>query len=281
MLAAALLGQLLVLSAAVGTATSLPTARRLGNETSADSGSMNLRRDKTDACIPPGALALGAQQICSGAPVGAALLSVRVHGHEIAEWALAALGFREVMDLQLLAGTPEAEELMDELKLSAGLSIPDRAKLRLLIGAGAKDQAHLADHTAAANADGPLGRTPAGDSHGPNAGLPRTVLRTLQEERTDGGVSADTIAIVMSVLVGAAGYLVQVGVVSTPGDTLSLCVFARILILKFDHRPTRPGGRSKARRSWRRSSTFPSRRAGVSTSRCWRRLVGRIGAPTI
>eukprot|EP01052_Picozoa_sp_SAG31_P050591 SAG31_NODE_11613_length_1013_cov_1.356674_2_plen_80_part_01 len=68
--------------------------------------------------------------------------------------------------------------------------------------------------------------------------------RQLQDTGGGGsGMSADTIAIVLSVLIGAAGYLVQVGVICTPGVALSLCVFARVLILKFDHRPTRPGGR--------------------------------------
>ena len=90
-------------------------------------------------CTPAAALALGAQQMCGGAPIATALLSVRVQAHERTEQALAALGFREAMDLQLLAGKPEAEELMAELKVGGGLSIPDRAKLRLLIGARAED----------------------------------------------------------------------------------------------------------------------------------------------
>ena len=52
---------------------------------------------------------------------------------------LAGLGFRTALDLRLLGGGPEAEELMGELQADGRLNIGDRAKVRLLIG----NRAHL------------------------------------------------------------------------------------------------------------------------------------------
>ena len=52
---------------------------------------------------------------------------------------LAGLGFRTALDLRLLGGGPEAEELMGELQADGRLSIGHRAKVRLLIG----NRAHL------------------------------------------------------------------------------------------------------------------------------------------
>ena len=49
-------------------------------------------------------------------------------------------GHHALRHLQLLAGGPEAAELMDELRTSGELSIADRAKIRLLVG----DREHLA-----------------------------------------------------------------------------------------------------------------------------------------
>ena len=56
------------------------------------------------------AVAEAAQQICGSAPIDEALLSVRLRP-EAAEdvgWMLAGRGFRQALDLQLLAGWPEA-----------------------------------------------------------------------------------------------------------------------------------------------------------------------------
>lgn len=50
--------------------------------------------------------------------------------------ALAALGLRSVMDLQLLGKAALADELMGDLK-AAGLVLGDWAKIRLLVGDGA------------------------------------------------------------------------------------------------------------------------------------------------
>eukprot|EP01052_Picozoa_sp_SAG31_P022370 SAG31_NODE_1776_length_7300_cov_10.281905_6_plen_272_part_00 len=160
-------------------------------------------------CTPAAALAVGAQQMCGGAPIATALLSVRVQAHERTEQALAALGFREAMDLQLLAGKPEAEELMEELKMDGGLSIPDRAKLRLLIGAGISASG---GQPRVRIAGGIQVETTADTEHEPHASEScQSAPRMLQEQQAvgSGGMSLDTIAIVLSVLVGAAGYLVQ------------------------------------------------------------------------
>ena len=97
-------------------------------------------RDVDSPCTTA-AFARTAQQICVGTPIGEALLSVRLRPEAAVETArsLAGLGLRDVLDLQLLmAGGPEVEELLSELKASR-LNLGDRAKVRLLIG----DRAHL------------------------------------------------------------------------------------------------------------------------------------------
>ena len=75
------------------------------------------------------------------------------------------------------------------------LSIPDRAKLRLLIGTQQKTTTADAGHEL---------HTQASESR-------QSVPRMLQEQQAvgSGGMSLDTVAIVLSLLVGAAGYLVQ------------------------------------------------------------------------
>ena len=161
-------------------------------------------------------IARGTQQICSSAPVADSLKSVGLHfkldgdgGHGAAARAplvhlLEEHGFRTALDLRLLdAVGAEAAELMEELR-QGGVSIGDRSKVRLLLG------------------------EPAGDCGGtrrfaaPSESEPATMMalgadpgsvwrRRLQEQPAvgSGGMSLDTIAIVLSVLVGAAGYLVQ------------------------------------------------------------------------
>eukprot|EP01052_Picozoa_sp_SAG31_P001801 SAG31_NODE_60_length_29419_cov_39.876398_25_plen_224_part_00 len=179
-----------------------------------------------------------ARQLPAGTAIDDALRFVRVgrhtHGSRSSTVAgiarepgpaLAALGFRTALDLQLLAGGPEAAELMAELRTTVGISIADRAKVRLLIG----DREHLrrlmrSDTQMSASVD---------DCHrsDPEA---MTQLRQLQDENR-GGMSVDTIgstalycpkysaqnvsilplnglfaaAIVFSVLVGTGGYLLQ------------------------------------------------------------------------
>ena len=85
--------------------------------------------------ISAAAIAEAAQQVCGGAPIEEALRSVhlRLEAAEDTGRMLAGLGFQTALDLQLLAGGPEAAELQGELK-AGGLPIGDRAKVRLLVG---------------------------------------------------------------------------------------------------------------------------------------------------
>ena len=107
------------------------------------------------------------------------------------------LGLRTVLDLRLLGGGREAGEMMDELR-TAGMSLGDRAKIRLLTG----DQAHLLSRLSA-----------SGDaaSAAVNGHADASSRRRLQDAAAaeSSGMSIDTIAIVLTVLVGTAGYIVQ------------------------------------------------------------------------
>ena len=92
-------------------------------------------------CDTAATVAQAAQQICGSTPTGEALLSARLEpatADNIAQL-LAGLGFQTALDLRLLGGGPEAEELMGELQADGRLNIGDRAKVRLLIG----NRAHL------------------------------------------------------------------------------------------------------------------------------------------
>eukprot|EP01052_Picozoa_sp_SAG31_P020330 SAG31_NODE_1523_length_8012_cov_39.769240_5_plen_190_part_00 len=131
-----------------------------------------------------------AAQICGDVEIEQALKTVRVDAEEQAGRALAKLRFRSALDLQVLAtGEREADELMRELS-TLGLSISDRAKIRLLVG----------------ERSGRMIEVFAPKQHS-DAGPSRRVR--LQEQSSSGGMSMDTLAIVVSVLVGAAGYLVR------------------------------------------------------------------------
>ena len=69
------------------------------------------------------AVAEAARQVCGSAPTDEALLSVvrlRPKAAEDVERMLAGLGFRQALDLQLLAGGPEAAELLGELTEGGG-----------------------------------------------------------------------------------------------------------------------------------------------------------------
>ena len=82
-----------------------------------------------------------AQLLCGAAPVEEALLSVRLQPGEAtgaARQLLEGLGLRTALDLRLLGGGQEAQETMDALK-TAGISVGDRSKIRMLVG----DRAHL------------------------------------------------------------------------------------------------------------------------------------------
>ena len=101
--------------------------------------------------------------------------------------------------------------------------------------------------------------------------------RLLQEHAKAGsgdGMSADTIAIVLSLLVGAAGYLVQVATALLHfGWRITL---TRVLGACFC-RPTARGGPKEPLPSKRKSCTSVSRRASVNTNNCKRKSLGQIG----
>ena len=79
-------------------------------------------------------VARAAEQLRGDATIATTLQTVQVGKHDDAEQALAALGFATALDLRLLAGGPEAAELMAALRTGGGLGIADRAKIRLLVG---------------------------------------------------------------------------------------------------------------------------------------------------
>eukprot|EP01052_Picozoa_sp_SAG31_P006933 SAG31_NODE_325_length_17671_cov_9.902743_14_plen_218_part_00 len=119
-------------------------------------------------------VALQAARICGAEPLEAALEAVRCFGRlkfgtptslinfryfwcprfgfrvaaqvevkdadAIAARALAELGFRTTLDMQVLRGAPEAEELIANLR-ERGVAMADRAKVRLLIGGHQAPQA--------------------------------------------------------------------------------------------------------------------------------------------
>eukprot|EP01052_Picozoa_sp_SAG31_P034340 SAG31_NODE_4001_length_3676_cov_16.072127_3_plen_321_part_00 len=174
-------------------------------------------------------VARAAQQLRGDATVEAALHAVRAgkrgdgpaseteaEAPAAAELALAALGFETALDLRLLAGGPEAAELMGELRTSGALSIADRAKIRLLVG----DREHLARVVLTASLS--QVEEPAGGRAQGGQAVPQT-HRLLQEQGTastlsagrqlqdarDNSLSFDTIAIVFSVFIGVCGYLLQ------------------------------------------------------------------------
>ena len=162
-------------------------------------------------------VARAAQQLPGDATIAAAMRSIRVGrdgdsatpqqtGDEAsaAEQALATLGFETALDLQLLAGGPEAVELMSELRASSQLSIAVRAKIRLLVG----DTEHLARVTKIPSVPD-LERAVAAD-HSHDQAAPQDQHRQLQDAANDTDkLSFDAIAIVFSVCVGVCGYLLQ------------------------------------------------------------------------
>ena len=146
-------------------------------------------------------VARAAQQLHSDATIAAALKAVKV-GTDGAEQALAVLGFDTALDLRLLAGGPEAAELMAALSTGGELSIADRAKIRLLVG----DRTHL--DRVVATIPSPSEDVADRDQHKQAAAPSRH--RQLQDGDADRDtLSADTIAIVFSVCVGVCGYLLQ------------------------------------------------------------------------
>eukprot|EP01052_Picozoa_sp_SAG31_P007803 SAG31_NODE_378_length_16503_cov_28.830041_10_plen_292_part_00 len=136
-----------------------------------------------------------AKKLCGGAPVAASLQSVGIGGDRTDATAelLVKHGFQTALDLRLLrAGGAEEAELMEQLR-AGRISIGDRSKVRLLLGL---DGSELRS--------GGSTDDQCGGSDWADAGLTRQL-----QDGADRGMSVDTIAIVASVLVGAAGYLVQ------------------------------------------------------------------------
>eukprot|EP01052_Picozoa_sp_SAG31_P045818 SAG31_NODE_8523_length_1436_cov_37.333583_1_plen_139_part_00 len=106
------------------------------------------------------------------------------------------LGVRTALDFQLIdAGGAEAEELLLELK-AGGVSVGNRAKVRLLLGQGASDGS-VPDGSQATGAPFCTQSLPTRQW--------RRVLQAQESADEPGGVSMDTVAIVLSVLLGAAG----------------------------------------------------------------------------
>ena len=148
-----------------------------------------------DRCPTAAHVVRSAKKLCGGAPVAASLQSVGIGGDRTGATAqlLAKHGFQTALDLRLLrAGGAEEAELMEQLR-AGRISIGDRSKVRLLLGL---DGSELLRSGSAHQQCGGSDRAGAG------------FTRQLQDG-ADQGMSVDTIAIVASVLVGAAGYLVQ------------------------------------------------------------------------
>eukprot|EP01052_Picozoa_sp_SAG31_P016622 SAG31_NODE_1107_length_9877_cov_4.000102_6_plen_226_part_00 len=167
-------------------------------------------RPSVRTCQPTatrGASVRQAAGVCGSASVSFALgtvLGVPQGKAEAVGERMAALDIHQVLDLRLLAGE-EAKELLDTELKPDGVSIGVRSKVRLLMSAS--------------EAGGGSQQEPAGMglSSQQTLATPATTARSGQRQRRlqgdegGGGVSFDTIAIVLSVLVGAAGYVVQVG----------------------------------------------------------------------
>eukprot|EP01052_Picozoa_sp_SAG31_P005141 SAG31_NODE_222_length_19895_cov_34.907626_6_plen_256_part_00 len=139
------------------------------------------------------------EQLCGGSPVADSLQSVGVgdDGAAAAEKLLRRHGFRTVLDLRLLsAGGPEEAELMEQLR-AEGISIGVRSKVRLLLGDDGSD---------------PLSSSHDGGDrqyHSGGSDQASNIFDRQLQQDADKSMSMDTIAIVVSVLFGAGGYLIQ------------------------------------------------------------------------
>ena len=180
-------------------------------------------------------VARSAAEICGSLPIEEALRTVGITPPGAARRAselLAALGFRTALDLELLGGGEAAAEVLEDLK-AGGVSAADRAKIRVLVGdqdhlrglasggswtgrliSAASDDVGRAQSTAStASTASSAAEHDASASIREDAAVPSATgssRRALQQGSTaDGGLSVDTIAIVLSVLVGVAGYIIQ------------------------------------------------------------------------
>eukprot|EP01052_Picozoa_sp_SAG31_P031421 SAG31_NODE_3327_length_4408_cov_2.998669_4_plen_263_part_00 len=166
-------------------------------------------------CLSVTHLVRTAERMCSSAVgVEEALESVGVRRADgiFAAERLAALGFRTVLDLKLLAlaGGQEIDRLMVELGAS-GVTAGDRAKVRLLVVGNPGEQnrglSQGSQMWAAMNHNAGAPSCALEQQHGDDDAMKEAASRRLQIGES---LSLDTLAIVMSVLVGAAGYVLQV-----------------------------------------------------------------------
>lgn len=201
------------------------------------------RPGPSDHCSTVADIVRGVQQECGGSPVADLLTSVGLlntaefnDGHPVPslEGLLKAHGFSTGLDLQLLdMFGSEATELMEQLR-TGGISIGDRSKVRLLLGdhghsravddrfTSATPAAHGCSRTSAPNngkqTTGDLLTSPVASLLGPplstgsasTTAQPRRMLQEDQAEQDSGELSMETIAIACSVLIGFAGYVLQV-----------------------------------------------------------------------
>ena len=148
----------------------------------------------------------------AGTPIGEALRAgdcrrdqLRPETADATSRSLTRLGIVTAVDLKLLVvpGGQEAEELMVELK-AGGLSLGARAKIRLLVGRARAGDQHAP--IARASSIGDIGRQP--NDHNNDDGAAPRQRRSLHDLASD-DMSMDTISIVLTVLIGAAGFFVQ------------------------------------------------------------------------
>eukprot|EP01052_Picozoa_sp_SAG31_P002060 SAG31_NODE_69_length_28130_cov_15.318219_13_plen_521_part_00 len=149
-----------------------------------------------------------AANTCGALSVEEALLAVTmpVNAARNASAVLAALGFDTAADLELLGGGEAAAEVLAELKAHR-LNPADRAKVRLLVGD--RDLLKRLSSRPLAAADYASFPSATTSSWSSREAAPMDRRKLQSDGSDDSGMSLDTLAIVVSVLVGAAGYILQ------------------------------------------------------------------------
>ena len=156
-------------------------------------------------------------QLCGGAPVDEALLAIGMQPGQAADAAgraLAGLGLQTALDLRLVLGDgPDAHELMSDLQ-AAGLSLGDRSKIRLLVGDDRTAEQTGGHSSGRASNDAFSTVSIASADHSRRFAAASSPQRRLQADAADkakdsGGMSTDTLAIMLTVMVGAVGYVMQ------------------------------------------------------------------------
>eukprot|EP01052_Picozoa_sp_SAG31_P047006 SAG31_NODE_9221_length_1314_cov_1.274074_2_plen_222_part_00 len=157
------------------------------------------------------ATAAAAQELCGDLPVPDALQAVGMSRRGSAEAAVlmraAALRIKTALDLRLLdAAGVEADELFEALK-TGGVPVADRGKIRLLVGETVGSSTSVLAPAAAAR---------------PVQSNDAVRLRQLQAGDEADGLSNDTLAIIFSVALGCAGYVLQVCSPQAPRHCLTV-----------------------------------------------------------